>query len=215
MGLLKVAVGKCGRAIGGYSLYVVNENRLRVVSETRLPAHACLWPAWHEHVLIGLAIQRTVIRKPLTAFVPREGIAGRIMRSWLEKLEIVPIVVVEGREGTALREMAKALERGIDGAIAVDGPAGPRRVPKKGIWWLAHHTDVEIRPIGVAARPAIRSPRWDKQLVPLPGARVAAAFGEDLRPRLLTQGNVAMREVCACFDGLEDRAVRLLSFWPD
>jgi lysophospholipid acyltransferase (LPLAT)-like uncharacterized protein len=194
---------------------VVNEARLTVSSETQLPSRACLWPAWHEHVLIGLAIQRKVIRTPLTAFVPREGIAGQIMRNWLERLEIVPIVVAEGREGSALREMAKALERGIDGAIAVDGPSGPRRVPKKGIWWLARHADVEIRAIGVAARPAIRSPRWDKQLVPLPWAHVTAAFSGDLRPRLLTGGDAAMGEVYACFERVERRALHLLAFGPD
>lgn len=50
--------------------------------------------------------------------------------------------------------------------------------------WLARLTGCPLIPTGFSAAPAVRHPRWDRHLVPLPGARVAGVAGE---PMFLTR----------------------------
>jgi lysophospholipid acyltransferase (LPLAT)-like uncharacterized protein len=46
---------------------------------------------------------------------------------------------------------------------------------------------VPVIPVGIAASPAIALPRWDRHLVPVPGARIVMAagapFSTDIDPR--------------------------------
>jgi lysophospholipid acyltransferase (LPLAT)-like uncharacterized protein len=76
--------------------------------------------------------------------------------------------------------MEAALASGKDVLIAVDGPNGPRHRIAPGAMWLARATNVEIRPAGCWASPALRLPRWDRLMVPLPRARIAIALGAAL-----------------------------------
>ena len=135
-----------GRMVGACSLRVVS-GRLEVMAPP-LPDAACLWIGWHEYNLIALAVHRIVVKRPVTAFVPSHGLRATAMRSWLEHTGVAPIAITARTEVSALRQMSKALQNGLDAVVAMDGPAGPRRVVKKGIFWLASHANVEIRAIG-------------------------------------------------------------------
>jgi lysophospholipid acyltransferase (LPLAT)-like uncharacterized protein len=46
--------------------------------------------------------------------------------------------------------------------------------------WLAAGARAPLVPVGSAASPALRFPRWDRLLVPIPGARTAVVVGAPL-----------------------------------
>ena len=78
-----------------------------------------------------------------------------------------------------LRMLARAVE-GHDLAITPDGPKGPARRVKRGIFYLAEKSGGVLVPVGVGAARAKRLSSWDSFLVPLPFSRVAVVYGEPL-----------------------------------
>lgn len=73
----------------------------------------------------------------------------------------------------AVLQLIKAAEDGYNLVIVPDGPKGPRRKSKKGIFYLSEKTGKKIIPLGVAASRKIVLPfRWDKYFIPLPFSRV-------------------------------------------
>jgi hypothetical protein len=80
-----------------------------------------------------------------------------------------------------LLELARALEKGGDGAIAVDGPRGPRYQVKPGIVFLSAKTGVPIIPIGVGFSRAKRFLKsWDEFRLPYPFSRVVLCYGHPI-----------------------------------
>lgn len=73
------------------------------------------------------------------------------------------------------------LRQGHDGSIAMDGPAGPARVPKPGILHIAARSGLPILPSGAFYTRSIRlGKRWDGFEIPLPFSRCHVAFGDPI-----------------------------------
>jgi lysophospholipid acyltransferase (LPLAT)-like uncharacterized protein len=51
---------------------------------------------------------------------------------------------------------------------------------RPGALWVAKLSGRPLVVLGVAARPAVRLPRWDHHLFPIPGARIAVVYGEPI-----------------------------------
>lgn len=167
----------CGRLVGRYSRFVVNSATTEIVCQTPLPRTPVVWIAWHETNLLTVASHARTGRGRPIAFVP-PGLSGVVMRGWLEELGAVPVhLAPDARRGLGLRQMESALGAGSDVLIAVDGPSGPRHRIAPGAIWLARATGVEMRPVGCAASQSFGLPRWDRLIVPLPGARTVLAVG--------------------------------------
>jgi lysophospholipid acyltransferase (LPLAT)-like uncharacterized protein len=194
-----------GRQVALYSRAVVTPASTQIIFDAPLPPRAAVFVSWHESNLLALALHGTVMLRGAIAFVP-PGVAGIAMSGWLEALSIVPVPLAAGaRRGLGLRQMDAALVAGKDVLIAVDGPRGPRHRIAPGAVWLARSACAEIRPVGCAAWPALALPRWDRLLVPLPGARIALAFGS---PLALGGSRFEPHEarIAAALDGLAARA---------
>jgi hypothetical protein len=137
------------------------------------------------------------------AFVP-PGVQGIAMSTWLSGLGVTPVPLApDARRGLALRPMEAALASGKDVLIAVDGPIGPRHRIAPGAMWLARATGVEIRPAGCWASLALRLPRWDRLIVPLPRARIAMVLGGALPKQKSAE---AVTLVAATLHRLNERA---------
>lgn len=80
----------------------------------------------------------------------------------------------------ALRGMIEAARKGQPVGILCDGPRGPARVCKPGVLAAGRATGRPIRPVGIAAKFAIRFPSWDRAFLPLPFARVVFVYGPPL-----------------------------------
>jgi len=193
----KLAYGS-GRMLAAYGQWVVRPARTQIegLSGWAKPA---IGACWHEGSILGLAIQaqhRDLF--PGLTFVP-PGVIGQAMRGWLAghggmtPAELPPDQT--GNPQATLKLMARALRDGLDVFVAVDGPHGPARVVRPGAVWLARLSGRPIVPVGFAAWPAIRWPKWDRHLLPLPEARVAAVYGAPInvaREADLDQANSAL-----------------------
>jgi lysophospholipid acyltransferase (LPLAT)-like uncharacterized protein len=169
-----------GSFAGWYGDAVVGPHSLSMVVEATLPDTPCVWAAWHEDNLVTIALHKYASPRPALAFVP-PGWKGAAVRGWLDAAGIEPVFLASDPRGAvALRRMRAALAAGSDVIIALDGPEGPRREAKAGAMWLAGVARVPVMPVGCAAFPAFRVPRWDRHLVPLPGSRVVTVFGAPL-----------------------------------
>lgn len=201
--------GSWGRCIGRYSREVVNRRSARVVLEVPLPAKPSIWFGWHETNLITIAMHRLIMARPVAAFVPA-GAKGAAMRGWLEAMDVRPVFVSDGvGAGGALRAMRRALSEGADVLIAADGPGGPRHVAKTGALLLAWKSGADVLPVGCAASPALRAPRWDRHLVPLPGARVLTVMGAPI-PSCDPRSVETVGRVAATLHGLTAHAQSLI-----
>ena len=200
-----------GRLVGAYSRAVVNASSTKILRESPTPQGPTVWICWHEGNLIALALHKYVTGRAAMAFVP-PGAPGSAMSGWLEALEITPVpLAADARRGLGLRHMEAALESGKDVLIAVDGPRGPPHRIAPGAMWLARAMNVEIRPVGCCALPALRLPRWDRLIVPLPGARVALVIGACLPKQKSAE---AKGLLAATLHGLSERARAALSAEP-
>jgi lysophospholipid acyltransferase (LPLAT)-like uncharacterized protein len=102
----------------------------------------------------------------------------------------------DGKALGGLRALARAA--GGDATLigmALDGPRGPRRVPKPGSFWLARRFSLPVIPVAVEARRGFRLGSWDRTLIPWPFSRVDIRVGSPLRPDSLAGIDLAMRAV--------------------
>lgn len=91
----------------------------------------------------------------------------------------------------ALAGLIRTAQAGRSLGLLCDGPRGPARVCKPGVIAAARATGLPLHPIGIAARPALRFPSWDRVFLPLPFARVVFEFAPPLRvPRAATREEV-------------------------
>jgi lysophospholipid acyltransferase (LPLAT)-like uncharacterized protein len=192
-----------GRLVAAYSRAVVRGASVEIVLLAPVPQGPTVWITWHEANLLALALHKVVTSRAAMAFVP-PGVQGSAMSAWLEGLDITPVPLApDARRGLGLRPMEAALAGGKDVLIAVDGPNGPRHRIAPGAMWLARAMDVEIRPVGCGASPALRLPRWDRLIVPLPGARIALAIGAALPKQKSAE---AKTRLARTLYGLSERA---------
>jgi lysophospholipid acyltransferase (LPLAT)-like uncharacterized protein len=80
----------------------------------------------------------------------------------------------------ALAGLIRAAEAGRSLAVLCDGPRGPARACKPGVLVAASASGLRLHPVGIAARPALRFPSWDRTFLPFPFARVAFVFAPPL-----------------------------------
>ena len=176
-----------GWMVGTYGRLVVQHAHVEQVLEAPFPVEPCIWVAWHGSVLITLALHVRLRNRPVTGFSP-VGFNGAAMKGWLSvfNVDAVPITGTTF-DGLMLRRLRSAVAKGSDIVIAADGPVGPRWVARPGAVWLGSVAHIPVIPVGIAASPAIALPRWDRHLVPLPGARIVMAVGapisRDIDPR--------------------------------
>jgi len=77
-----------------------------------------------------------------------------------------------GAEG--LRELIRVTRERSFGLIAVDGPRGPRGVPRQGVFTLARGAGARLYVLAAHGSPCLRAPSWDRLAMPLPFVRVRA-----------------------------------------
>jgi lysophospholipid acyltransferase (LPLAT)-like uncharacterized protein len=200
-----------GRVIAGYSRWAVGSATITVEGE--LPSGPFVGVTWHSMNMLTLAVHRERRPHPYRAFVP-PGLAGATMRSWLVASGMEPVPLPPDGEGNpiaALRLMTRALADDWSVGIALDGPHGPPRVLRPGALWLARLSGRPLVVMGYAVRPGFRAPRWDRHLVPLPGARIAVVYGEPMFIERRTDIDEALRSrVADAVDAAERRAWALL-----
>lgn len=212
--MIDAAAAAWGRTIGRYGRRVVDRGDVRFLSEPVLPDAPTIWVCWHEFNLVAIAVYARLRKRHGFAFVPR-GPVGATVAAWIAGSGLAPMPVDGGaRDGLVLRRMRDAMAGGGDIVIAVDGPAGPRRRLRPGALWLAMAAGAPVIAFASAATPAIRIPRWDRHLVPLPGARIAVAMSA---PMTIERGDIEEegRRLAAALDQEARRAAAAIASSAD
>jgi lysophospholipid acyltransferase (LPLAT)-like uncharacterized protein len=133
--------------------------------------HAGLFPAAWRFRDLGAAIP-----------VSRSRDGDRIV-AVLDRLGFGPAPRGSSSRGgpAALAGAIRAAQEGRFIGVLCDGPRGPARRCKPGVVAIARATGLPIYPIGIAARPALSFPSWDRTILPLPFARVLFTGGAPIR----------------------------------
>jgi lysophospholipid acyltransferase (LPLAT)-like uncharacterized protein len=201
-----------GHVIARYGRWTAASGR--VAFEGELPAGGFVAVSWHSMNLVIMGIHAERRPHPYRAFVP-PGLLGSVMRGCLEGYGMEAVALPEDGVGNpvgGMKEMARAIKDGCGVGIALDGPHGPARTLRPGALWLARLTGRPLVVIGAAATPAIRAPRWDRHLIPMPHSRLALVYSEPIaipRGTDLDQGLCSL--VTDTLSAVEDRAWQLVN----
>jgi lysophospholipid acyltransferase (LPLAT)-like uncharacterized protein len=179
---LEPAAFAWGRLVGRYCLWATRPERTVVVGEQHSALQPCIWVSWHRNNLLALALWRQKFTRPCFTFVP-PGLEGATVRGWMSVFEQTPVELPKDHSGNAqaaLKQMVRALREGLDVVIALDGPHGPAEIARPGALWLARLSGRPLVAGGFAARPSLSYPRWDRHLIPLPGARLGVVLSDPI-----------------------------------
>lgn len=176
--LTHILAATWGRTISRYSRWTLAHARFVHDGTATVPTGPVIWAGWHATNLIALAALPRLFPHRTWHAVVAPGLAGVVMSHWLQSVgPFQSMVIEEENMKAAIKQMTRSLLDGHDLVIAVDGPHGPVGSIRPGALWLARRSGCPIVPGAFAARPGLRLPRWDRQLLPLPAGRISAAFG--------------------------------------
>ena len=143
----------------------------RVERRGALPAGPAVLTLWHGELAVLALLHRGAGLRPLISWSEDGGRLSALLAGW----GFAPIRGGSSRGGAgALRVALRALGDGARIVLAVDGPRGPAGVPKPGADALARQAPLWA--VRCAASPALRLPSWDRQLIPLPFARLIVRY---------------------------------------
>jgi lysophospholipid acyltransferase (LPLAT)-like uncharacterized protein len=80
-----------------------------------------------------------------------------------------------------LMQMLSRALNGLDVAITPDGPTGPARSVKRGVFYVTEKSGGALFPVGVAASRVKHLGSWDSFAIPLPFSRVVVVYEGPLR----------------------------------
>jgi len=121
-----------------------------------------IYASWHRHTVVLSVHHGHFHRWMMTSPAPYLAPVRRLA-------QLVGIRTAVGTSGDggarALEQLVRALQRGESVSLAIDGPAGPAFVAKRGCAVLAQRTGAPIVPIAyrTASAKTLHS-RWDKML---------------------------------------------------
>lgn len=130
---------------------------------------------WHGGYIAILALLRVPGGCIFTSRSFRGDVIAAMSRSFGLRAEEAP------GGGASLESMRSALAESPAGAIAVDGPLGPRHDVKRGAVILASELGFALVPVSVASRRKwVLAGRWDRMEIPRPFTTVQLEVGEPI-----------------------------------
>lgn len=202
-----------GRQVARYGRWNLQHAHVHAEGITDVPDGPVIWAGWHATNLIALSVYPRLQRGRTCTALVAPALAGETMRGWLTASGTFETITIDDTTSTktAVKHLSRALVQGHDVVIAVDGPHGPAGVARPGALWLGRLTGCPVVPSGFAAHPAVRLPRWDRQLVPVPLAHLALVFGPAIRlDRHTPIEEPALARLTEALNGATQRAWTLL-----
>ena len=113
-----------------------------------------------------------------------------------------------------MMEMAKLIDQGVDVALTVDGPRGPRHHVKAGAILLSKITGTPIVPVGAAMSRYWQFKSWDRYQLPKPGCRTLIVSDDlmlvpqDADDQMIEQYRQKLEKTMIDMDAKVEQAVR-------
>lgn len=141
--------------------------------------HGTQWPL--------LALRR---RRPTVVLVSHSA-DGEMQARALGMLGFAVVRGSSSRGGArGLASLLRRVRRGADAAFAVDGPRGPRGVPKPGAAVAARSSGGVLVPLGAAvSRGKVFTRAWDRFVLAWPFAEVAVVYGAPVPMTAMSGGD--------------------------
>ena len=138
-----------------------------------------IYAIWHEQQLGAMFYARD---PDCQAMVSRSK-DGDFIAGALPRFGIAPVRGSSSKGGKeALQQMIEGVRAGRSATLTIDGPRGPRRIAKAGVFALSRSTGRPILPAIIVFKSALRANSWDRFEVPLPFTRGVVAFGPPFVP---------------------------------
>ncbi|MEO0293922.1 MAG: lysophospholipid acyltransferase family protein [candidate division WOR-3 bacterium] len=136
-----------------------------------------LYVFWHENMLPPLFTHR----KRKVGVIVSPSLDGEFMSRILRLLGFKVFRGDTEKGGSkALIGLIKYGREGNEIAITPDGPKGPRRKVKKGVFLLARETSLPIIAVRVSSGRCFRFSSWDKFMLPYPFSKIKIELREIL-----------------------------------
>jgi lysophospholipid acyltransferase (LPLAT)-like uncharacterized protein len=136
--------------------------------------------SWHGRTLAGMG-HFVATTAPNRIALISDDVKGWVVGLWLRTLGFQACPISERTRslaaGRRLVRLVHRVRNGVTLLMNPDGPYGPARVPKEGLYWIARKTGAQIVPVGAFTATACRLPRWDRYLLPLPFSRIGVCYG--------------------------------------
>lgn len=154
---------------------------------------------WHGQILPLLAFRR---RRRTVAIVSLSG-DGDLMASAFRLLDLHAVRGSSSRNArAALIGLVRMLRERWDGAVALDGPRGPRHQARPGVLLAASRSGGVVVPFAAACSRSWKLSSWDHFEIPCPFSRVAVVLGEPVHPdsnsRARPEDSLALALDAAC-----------------
>jgi lysophospholipid acyltransferase (LPLAT)-like uncharacterized protein len=140
---------------------------------------------WHGQVAAALRAMPMVLGGRPIAVMTLASIRGQVLARYARRLGMTVVEIGQqplDRLGAAAR-LSQLTRSGCLGFLAADGPAGPALQAKDAIVLVAQRAGAMLVPCALAADRFLELRwRWDRHVVPLPGARVVFHVGAPIDP---------------------------------
>jgi len=150
---------------------------LRAPLKLRLQKKPLIYAFWHGRLFYMIFNCRN---KDITVMTSTSK-DGEIISTVLDHYGFNTVRGSSTKKGNeAALKMFRLLKRNKECAIAVDGPVGPERVLKPGVFHLAKATGAAIVPMAAAFKRFKVIHSWDRFYMPMPFSRGVITFGDPL-----------------------------------
>ena len=107
---------------------------------------------------------------------------GEIITTALEKLNYTVVRGSSSQGGrSAMKKFVRLLQKGLPGGITVDGPRGPAKIPKPGVFWMAKMSGIKIIPVSFVPQSYWSFEKsWDRFRIPRPFSSITVYYGKPL-----------------------------------
>jgi len=147
-----------------------------------------IFVGWHGHNFVNLGAYLRLFGQDCRAVIMvRDDLGGRILAHLARRSKIT--VVFLGTDPSSFKwakgvaKVIHLVESGHDALLAVDGPEGPACQVRPGAVLMARRAGAMLVPMVAASnRRMDLVGRWDKHMIPLPGARTVVHFGPLIDP---------------------------------
>ncbi len=159
------------------------------ISKVKEQGRPMIFVGWHGHNFINLGVYLRMFGQGSRAVIMvRNDVGGRILAHFARRRKIR--VVFLGKDPNSFRwarGVAKVIDMvkncGYDALLAVDGPEGPAYQVRPGAALMAERSGAVLAPmVATSNRRMNLVKRWDKHMIPLPGARTVVHFGPIIDP---------------------------------
>ena len=147
-----------------------------------------IFVGWHGHNLINFGVYLRMFGQGSRAVIMvRDDFGGRVLAHFARRRKVR--VVFLGKDPNSFRwarsvvKVIDLVKNGYDALLAVDGPEGPAYQVRPGAALMAKLSGAVLAPmVATSNRQANLVKRWDKHMIPLPGAQTVVHFGPIIDP---------------------------------